>query len=197
MDERNSMIRRQDWTVIERLGDIILNEVKGDIFEIGIGISTPILANLALKFDRVLYSLEKKQELCNWARIFGGIRFSGKSVNNMKKLTEKPMALGLIDGLHKATTTNREISFFLKRLSIGGIIFLHDTYRRISLLLNSRIKSDPKEINSKKWVGDIYTVRQKLEKMENIQVFTWPYTAMNSGLTMIMKLNPDRPYYEK
>ena len=147
-------------------------------------------------FNRTLYSLEKKKELCQYARKFGGKIFHGNSLD-LITLKDKKMALGLIDGNHNAKIVRREISFFLKRLSIGGIIFLHDTYRNASLLLKDRAKADPEIINSKKWVGDTYTVRQRLEGMKDIQTFTWPYTAMNCGLTMVMKLDPDRSYYEK
>ncbi len=184
------MAKRQDWTIIERLGGIILRNVDGHIFEIGIGFSTPILKNLADDFDRSLYCFDTSEKMCNWAKVFGATVFQGRSLNNIEKLSEVTIAMGLIDGRHKANTVRSEFSFFLKRLSVGGVIFLHDTYSRKSPLL------EPVKIFTEKMIGDVYEVRKELESLDNVQTFTWPYTAMNCGLTMVMKMNPNRPYYE-
>ena len=43
--------------------------------------------------------------------------------------------------------------------------------------------------------GDVYKMRQELERMPEVDVFTWPYSAANMGLTMVMKHNKDRPYW--
>lgn len=187
------MKKRQDWIIIERLGDIILNNVEGHLFEVGIGFSTPILSKLAVNFDRDFYCLDKNKDRCNWAMFFGCKVIQGKSLNTMEQLSEIPLAMGLIDGRHHADIVTSEISFFLKGLSIGGIIFLHDTYRQTSPLLK-RGREESSSLESK--IGSVYKVRQELEKLEAIQIFTWPYTAMNCGLTMVMKKDPDRPYYE-
>ena len=71
------------------------------------------------------------------------------------------------------------------------MIFLHDTYRITSPILRT-----DKDINEPKMIGDVYKVRNELESVDNIQTFTWPYTATNCGLTMVMKMDPNRPYYE-
>ena len=52
------MAKRQDWAVIERLGDIILKNVEGHVFEIGIGFSTAMLGDLADDFDRDFYCFD-------------------------------------------------------------------------------------------------------------------------------------------
>ena len=178
------MTKRQDWIMLERLGDIVLNNVKGDILEIGIGFSTPILSRLADDFDRKLYCLEKSQSRCEWAKIFGATIYQGKSLSNIEKLSDVSIALGLIDGKHKADTVRKEINFFIDRLAVGGVIFLHDTIRISSPLLRPDM-----DLNDKKMMGDVYKIRKELELFNNIQVFTWPYTAMDCGLTMVMKLN--------
>ena len=185
------MAKRQDWVMIERLGDIILKNVEGHIFEIGVGFSTPILKNLADDFDRELYCFEKSEKRCNWAKVFGCKVFQGKSLGNLEKLSGVTIAMGLIDGRHKASTVRAEVSFFLERLSVGGVIFIHDTYRRTSTLLRTG-----ENLYEEKMIGDVYQIRKELESLDTIQTFTWPYTAMNCGLTMIMKMNPNRPYYE-
>ena len=184
------MPRRQDWTIIERLGDTILRNVNGHIFEIGVGFSTPILSNLASDFDRNLYCFEKSRARCDWALVFGGTVFQGNSLSNIEKLSETTIAMGLIDGRHEAATVRKEVSFFLERLSIGGVIFLHDTYSCKSPLLR------PAESITEEMIGDVYKVRKELESLDNVQIFTWPYTAMNCGLSMVMKMDPNRPYNE-
>lgn len=186
------MKKRQDWIIIERLGDIILNNVEGHLFEIGIGFSTPIFYKLATDFDRDLYCFDRKESRCNWAKLFGCTVFQGKSLDNIEKLSDIPLAMGLIDGQHKARTVRSEVLFLLERLSVGGVIFLHDTYRITSPLL----KPERKNLHDKKMIGDVYKVRQELETLDNVQTFTWPYTAIDSGLTMIMKMDPDRPFFE-
>lgn len=184
------MARRQDWIIIERLGDIILRNVDGHIFEIGVGFSTPIFSNLAADFDRNLYCFETNEKMCDLAKMFGATVFQGKSLANIEKLSETTIAMGLIDGRHRAGTVRAEISFFLKRLSPGGVIFLHDTYSCKSPILKSAKNF------TEKMIGDVYKVRKELESLDTIQIFTWPYTAMNCGLSMVMKMDPDRPYYE-
>lgn len=186
------MAKRQDWVIIERLGDVILKNVEGHIFEIGIGFSTPILGRLADDFDRDLYCFDSNEYRCNWAKFLGYKVFQGKSLANVDKLSEITIAMGLIDGRHKASTVRAEISFFLGRLSVGGVIFLHDTYRCTSPLL----RAGQKNLYEEKMIGDVYKVRKELESLDNIQTFTWPYTAMDCGLTMVMKMDLNRPYYE-
>lgn len=183
------MIKRQDWSIIEHLGGIVLKNVDGHIFEIGAGFSTPIFSSLAAEFNRDFYCFEKSEHRANCAKMFNGEVFQGKSLNNIERLSDVSIALGLIDGAHNAGTVRKEVFFFLKRLSVGGIIFLHDTYTKSSPILHSNT-------NEEKAVGDVYKVRQELESLNTIQVFTWPYTAMNCGLTMVMKMDPNRPYNE-
>lgn len=180
------MTKFQDWIIIEQLGDVILKYVEGQIFEIGAGLSTPILSKLAKDFGRNFYCFEKREDRCNRAKEFGGVIFQGNSLDNIGKLSETTIAMGLIDGMHTAAIVRAEISFFLERLSVGGVIFLHDTYRSTSPFLHP----------DSTIIGDVYKVRNELETLDNIQIFTWPYTAMNCGLSMVMKMDPNRPYYE-
>ncbi len=185
------MAKRQDWIIIERLGDAILKNVKGHVFEIGIGFSTVMLGNLADDFGRDFYCFDSSKYRCSWAKFLGYKVFQGKSLDNIEKLSETSIAMGLIDGRHKASTVRSEVCFFIERLSIGGVIFMHDTYRCTSPIL-----SPGKDSNEQKMIGDVHQVRNELESMRNIQTFTWPYTAVNCGLTMVMKMDPNRPYYE-
>ena len=183
------MGRHQDWIIIERLGNTILQNVEGCIIEIGIGRSTPIFIKFADEFKRELYCFDMLEKKCIWAREHGCKAFFGNSPETLKEFPDVPVAMGLIDGNHRYEVVIQETNFFLKKLSVGGILFLHDTY--------------PPE----KWVqkngdgqigcGDVYLVRQELETCADIQFFTWPYTAVNCGLTMIMNKEPNRPYFRK
>jgi len=175
------------WLIIERLGDIILNHAEGCIFEIGIGHSTLVFKKFADIFDRTFYCFDQSERKCNWAKDMGCKILQGKSLKTMQKFPDIPVAMGLIDGRHDAKTCRAEAEFFVPRLSIGGVIFIHDTY-----LVNDRkirVESHPRGP-----AGDMYLVRQELQATKNLQVFTWPYTAGDCGLTMILKEDPDRGY---
>jgi len=179
------MAKRQDWIVIERLGDIILKNVEGCIFEIGLGRSTPIFLKFAKDFNRDLYCFDKKPRKTNWAEERGAKIFLGESVNFFDQFPDVPVAMGLIDGDHRYKNVTQEINFFLPKLVYGGIIFLHDTY--------------PPEgwaRENGRHCGNVYKVRQELEANNDIQIFTWPYTAMGCGLSMVMKKESNRPYYK-
>ena len=178
----------QDWSVIERLGGVVLENVEGCIFEIGIGESTRILKKLADDFGRDLYCFDMMVRKCDWAKKIGCKTIPGKTKGTLKNFFSTPVAMGLIDGRHDASTVGFEIHFFLKILTIGGVIFMHDTY----LPSDNKIRD---EFHPKGASGDPYKVRQELERSKSVQTFTWPYTAMNQGLTMVMKLDNNRPYY--
>ena len=68
-------------------------------------------------------------------------------------------------------------------------MFLHDTMPAFK----RSIEPDSKGYNP----GDIYKVRQELERMPEYDVFTWPYSANNMGLTMIMVHGTGRPFWRE
>ena len=183
------MPQKQNWSVIKQLGGIILADVEGCIFEIGIGRSTVLLKQLADDFGRDLYCLEMMARKCNWARGVGCNVIQGKTQNTLKYFPQIPVAMGLIDGSHVARIVRKEVHFFLEKLTVGGIIFMHDTY----LQTDAKIRD---ESHPRGATGDPYKVRQELEVSKIAQTFTWPYTAMNQGLTMVMKLETNRSYYK-
>ena len=180
------MGQSQDWTIIQQLGDVILTKIHGCIFEIGIGKSTPILKKFADDFKRDLYCLDVRGYKCKWAESVGCKALIGKTKHTLKLFPKISVAMGLIDGRHDVHTVRFEVNFFLDLLTPGGIIFMHDTY----LPTNRKPKKGT-------MAGDIYKVRQELEMREDVQTFTWPYTAMDQGLTMVMKKELDRPYYRQ
>jgi len=162
-----------DWNMLDCLAPIILNNVKnGCIVDIGIGPSTRVLLKHSQALKREHYSCDKKENRCDWAREIGVPNvFFGRSLDFIKQFPKTPVALAFIDGAHAYEIAIQETKFFLKKLAPGGVIFLHDTYPPFDRLKNC---------------GDVWKIRQEMEK-SNIQTFTWPYTAVERGLTMLMK----------
>lgn len=186
--------KRQDWTIIEQLGPIILKYVEGCIVEIGLGKSTHVFLKLATEFNRDHYCFDAKERKCVWAEKRGCKVFFGDTRKTLTQFPDIPVAMGLIDGDHRSEIAIREVNCFLKKLTLGGVVFLHDTSPPTHFVRENGIGK------GKIGCGDIYKVRQELEyraSLENFQVFTWPYTAADCGLTMVMKKDPDRPYCQK
>ena len=46
-------------------------------------------------------------------------------------------------------------------------------------------------------LADSYLVRQELEQKKELMTFTWPYTAANVGLTMVMKKEKNVPEFRR
>lgn len=175
--------RQSDWVTIDRLADIIIAhsrdfsyqpepwEAKGCIVDIGAGQSTHVLARHAQQWKIKQYTCDISP-----SRTLHDLHivFQCPSSEFIKKFDDTP-ALVLLDGSHQYEDVIAEVEFFLPRLIEGGVIFIHDTYPPF----------DEWAIRYKH-CGDVYKVRQELEKRDDIQVFTWPYTANSCGLTMIM-----------
>ena len=170
----------RDWIVLDRLADIILEGVHGCIVDIGMGLSTIVLGRHAVNFGRRHYSVDISPDVAKaFGNQHGGHKvFVGDSLDiiKRKKFREKP-AIVFIDGCHEYRYIKEEVDFFLDMLMPFGVIFFHDSY--------------PPE----RWAvpdggcGDVYLVRQELEKRDDLWTFTWPYEfqAQGCGLTMVMK----------
>ena len=168
----------EEWVIIDRLAGIILENCKGCIVEIGMGTSTPMLVEHAKKFKVILYSCDidenktwkaRKRTKRNRHKVF-----HGTSIDFMEQFNDIP-AIVFIDGWHECELVIQETYFFLERLLPGGVIFLHDT-----LPLNE-------EYTQPDYCGDVYKVKHHFEQASDLQCFTWPYTAKQCGLTMLMK----------
>jgi len=128
-------------------------------------------------------------DVCNDPLFYDHICYIGRSeefIKEFKEFKETP-AIVFIDGEHIYETVKMETDFFLPLLADEGVMFLHDTFPHSEYLL----EKDPKEQKA----GDVYALRQDLERNPDIDVFTWPYTALGAGLTMVMKHKKDRPYW--
>jgi len=178
---------REDWVIIEALADIIVAhpresdywrqpwKAKGCIVDIGAGSSTDVLAQVAKSRNLIHFTCDKNKfgkRHQNHRRFY---MESSEFIDWFSKNLYLP-SLVLLDGSHLYEDVKAEVECFLPMLLPGGVIFIHDTYPE-----------------RKEWAirgvscGDIYKLRQELEKDPKLQVFTWPYTANNCGLTMIMK----------
>ena len=176
--------KQRHWILLDRLVDVILKNVPGCVVDIGIGHSTEVLYNHSSKLGREHYSCDISSKKCNWARTLGGLKiFEGRSLDFIEQFSNIPVAVVFLDGDHTYSITKREFDFFLLKLSPGGMIFLHDTMPYCT-----------KEIYGK---YTVYQLRQEIERRSDLMVFTWPYTAQNAGLTMIMQKEKNPPFYRK
>ena len=201
MDERPDfpVSKLEDWIIINTLAPIILNHVRGCIVEIGAGFSTKMFAKIAAdagvnfyscdtnadKLTTIKKEVEREVSVENSKIAFFGL----PSISFMKRfesdINERP-AIVFLDGCHAYHIVRVEANYFLQKMLVGGVMFLHDTL-------------SPKEsyITAPFGLGEVYKVRQDLEKTENTDCFTWPYTAKGYGLTMVIKKELDRPYYRE
>lgn len=183
---------RGSWGIMESLILPILSYVPGDIVEIGMGESTEILAEKAQQAGVYLYSCDI--QMGGMFKVFDEPLFEnhhcyiGRSEDFIKEYGGSP-AIVFLDGEHLYETVKQEVEFFLPRIRQGGVMFMHDTMP----MLKHSIKPDSKGYNP----GDIYKVRQELERDPRYDVFTWPYSAQNMGLTMVMVHDGHRPYWRE
>jgi hypothetical protein len=159
--------------MLDRLTDVILQFRKGPIVEIGIGRSTRILSEIAQRHGVKLYSCDKK----NFSQLFNDhVIYIGKSFEFMEQFNDIP-AVVFLDGNHNYDVVKKETEFFLPKLMDGGVIFMHDT-----------LPPTLKHLSRDK-CSSSYKLRKEMELNSEIDCFTWPYSANNCGLTMIMQ-NP-------
>lgn len=181
--------KEAEWVIVDRLADVILNNVEGCIVDIGMGLSTVILSRYAIMFNRKQYSCD----IDKWcAKKLSNLHpnhkvFIGSSENFLKEFNDTP-ALVFIDDSHQYSNVKREMDFFLDRIAYQGIIFLHDTIPISEEFISSEGGK----------CGEAYRIRQELEKRSDLWTFTWAYPkqAQNCGLTMITKKDLNRPFYQ-
>jgi len=194
-------MKRKHWIVVDRLAPIILSNVEGCVVDIGIGRSTETLYEHSTQFHREHYSCDISNQVSKWARkLFPKIKFFlGSSFDFMKQFPNISIAIIFIDGNHHYSTVIEEIKFFLPKLSSGGVMFIHDTlpkdWQEVYGYMNE--KPGRKYGRHIDVCCDSYLVRQELEARRDLMVFTWPYTAANYGLTMVMKKEMTGPKFRQ
>jgi len=172
------------WLLLNRIGDVVLFFRPHCIVEIGAGESSAVLAWLAQKHNVTFYSCDKKKakgHIYNENHLF----YQMMSDKFMKEFDDTP-ALVLIDGDHRYDQAKKEFEFFFERLIPGGVIFLHDSF-------------PPHEIYLDEFgCGEVYKLRRELEqRTDEMDCLTFPYTGKWMGLTMVIKKDPERPWWGK
>ena len=171
------------WSLLKVLVPIILFYRPYCIVEIGAGASTIHLARIAERFGVRLYSCDKSSHK-NKTYFKDHIFVQKMSVDFIKEFEDTPSVV-LIDADHSYEVAKIEFDFFFEKLIPGGVIFLHDTMPPHA------------EYLEKTACHDVYKLRQDLEKRDDLDCFTWPYTAGFCGLTQIIKKEEGRPFWEE
>lgn len=184
--------KMENWIIVKRLAEVVLSHVKGCIVEIGIGESTPILAELALRFKRRHYACDVLTSKWNNFQKLGVIheymhKFHCKSFRFMKHFNDKP-AIVFIDGNHHYDTVSKEAEFFIDRMPSGAMAFFHDMF--IPDYIFEKYKQKGKEY-------DTYKCRQEIEKRKDVYTMSFPYTAANAGLTIVLKKESNPPFHRQ
>ncbi|MHA2009881.1 MAG: class I SAM-dependent methyltransferase [Promethearchaeota archaeon] len=174
---------------------ILANVDKGCTAEVGIGYSSMVFVRHSINLNVNHYSCDKKKSRCDWLEKYTKEQekpcnnvniYRGKSYAFAEWLPEPP-AVVLLDGNHNLGVVETEISLFLPKLVVGGVIFLHDTcpweatYKR-------KLETKGKRMT-------LHLIKDKLKANPELEVFTWPYTASYCGLTMILKKDMNQPWY--
>ena len=171
------------WVILTSLIPTIMYFRPGCIVEIGAGVSTPLLAEIAENYGVKFYSCDKSPKK-NKTYFKGHEYIQKMSEDFIKEFDDMPSVV-LIDGDHSYEVAKMEFDFFFEKLVPGGVIFLHDTFPMAE------------EYTGPGLCHDVYKLRQRLElRTHEMDVFTWPYTAGYHGLTMVMKKEKDRPMWE-
>ena len=194
-------MKLKHWIIIDELAPIILDNVKGCIVDIGIGVSTEVLYKHSSQFQREHYSCDISGKRCKWVnKSFPEIKtFCGKSFDFMKQFPDTQIAIIFIDGDHHYPTVIEEVNFFLPKLVSGGLMFMHDTLPTKWEHIYGFVSEKPGRAFGKFFdvTCDSYLVRQELERRKDLMTFTWPYTAANYGLTMVMKKEENAPKFRQ
>jgi hypothetical protein len=171
------------WGLLGTLSDCVLNYVQGDLLEIGCGESSIYFSKLAEKYNRTCYHVEYSISGVHNMTHTDGYFGKNSKVFNMKsddffeqdKLGKSKIALAFIDGDHDYEVINRDFWNTVEHMVPEGFIFFHD-----SLPPDKTWMVDHK-------CGTVYRLRNELESLEALEVFTFPFSAFNVGLTMVRK----------
>lgn len=179
------------WAIMDRLADVILTHVEGCIVEIGAGLSTLVFAKHGKAFDREFYTCDSSLSKCEWIQK-QDIHYDKLFVHQEKstefmKTFDKTPAIVFIDGDHRFHVVQVEFDFFIDKLAVGGVIFFHDTCP-LEGYYERKLEKTGREMNT-------YKMKKVLKERDDIEVFTWPYTAAGCGLTMVLKKDMTAPFY--
>lgn len=182
---------RKSWKILQTLSDIVLFYSGGCIIDVGMGLSTIMLGEEAVKYKRIHFTCEAEsyiyQRYSKYCKheywhpyLMESLHFISKLPKLFEEYNTRPSVI-FLDGSHMFDVVREEIYEYLKLLNDDGVLFLHDTFPAV----NEWITDNGARC------GDVYRVRQMLEKNINFDVFTWTFkkASQGCGLTMIRKKN--------
>ena len=103
------------------------------------------------------------------------IVYNGKSDDFFIDSSMSPLAIAFIDGDHSYEVVSRDFWNVNKYLTDDGVVFIHDT-----LPPNKSWTTDNK-------CGTVCLLRDDLDQMDQWEIFTFPFTAFNVGLSMVRR----------
>lgn len=159
MDQNIINASELDFTMIDKLAEVVLTNVPEAIVEIGTAGSTMVLSRHAKNFVVCHYACDTRPGMCIWARANNCSVFEGRSTDFIEQFPDIPVSLVVVNNVQ---TSLPVLDFFLKKLAYSGMIFLRD------------------HIIVQEWLK-----RQTFLTEFNLQTFVWPYTDVR--LMMIMK----------
>lgn len=177
------------WGLLGVLSDCVLHHVRGGILEIGCGESSILFSTLAEKYGRNCYHVEYSKSGVHNMRHTEGYFGTNSQVYNMKseqffsnnELGKEKLALTFIDGDHNYDVVKKDFWRTSEHLAKGGFIFVHDTL------------PPDKTWTSESKCGTVYRLRLDIEWLKEWEIFTFPFTAFNVGLSMV-RLKEDRDW---
>ena len=196
------------YGVLGVLGYIALSTLpKASILEIGCGESSLYLSQLAMRMDRRIYICDIEEgKLSNPMTVDGYLHFDSKLIHHgdeddnrhksilfagpsdafFDEMRFVPVGLAYIDGDHKYDQAKRDFDNALSVLVDNGYIFLHDTY------------PPTEEYIDFNRCGDVYRLRQELEKRDDLDCFTFnKLVGCDVGITMVRKKPSNRSYFHE
>jgi len=194
LDTYNSLTKETSgWNrmrIVYTLADYALTFSKGAILEIGCGESSVFLGLLSNKYNRPAYFCDFQQSVTTNAKTvpgyFGNYAtvYTGKSDDFFKDVKIPELAVVFIDGEHTYEQAWKDFYNVLRLIDTNGLILLHDTLPLSDEFL---------DLNR---CGTVYQLRQELEKDKRFDVFTFPHSAMDVGLTMVRRKPDNLKYYQ-
>lgn len=173
---------RKRWKVLTAIGSLVLENRPGCIVEIGAGLTTLLLYEMAIKFDRKFYSCDKRirVNLIGEKRGFSSryIPFHGLSSDFIKQFNDTP-AFCFIDGCHLYEVVRQDFWGLYEKLRPGGVITMHDT------------TPPNQKLAGPGHCQDAYKLRRELERRPDIQIISWPYPN-HVGVSVVLKKSPNR-----
>jgi hypothetical protein len=194
------------YRIIHDFGQYVLNGVHGDMLEIGVGESSYYLSRLGEKFRRRIFHCDvSPSKIINPMTVKGYLSaeedityfeeneptpqlkrvvcYAGTSDSFFQRLNMPVIAYAFIDGDHCYEQVKKDFWNTWPLLNDEGVIALHDTY------------PPDAEWTDENRCGDVYRLRQELEKRDDMDVFTLGRgCVIGVGFTIVRKKRADYPY---